>query len=50
MIACRADQPDHLGAAHFSKSAAHELAFLGSNEYVLLVQLAPAYDHSIVKS
>ena len=31
----------------FGKGASHELAFLGSNEYILSVQLAAAYDYSI---
>ena len=49
VIACRADQANYLGAAHFGKGAAHELAFLGSNEYILAVQLTAADDHPVVE-
>jgi len=49
VIACCAYQAHHFGAADFSEGAAHELAFLGSDEYVLSVQLAAANDNPVVE-
>src|ERR1700733_14755815 len=50
MIACRADQANHLSAADFAERSTHELAFLSGYKDILSVQPAAADDNSVVES